>query len=91
MCIPRLITTPAIHPIPTITDRAITTGRAFMAAIATTIGAGIRLVITEVDIAVATINQRANDEKPFIGDLFQSVSGTHQIWKTMSDLSTVTE
>jgi hypothetical protein len=44
-----------------------------------------------VDIAVATINQRANDEKPFIGDLFQSVSGTHQIWKTMSDLSTVTE
>jgi hypothetical protein len=60
MCIPRLITTPAIHPIPTITDRAITLVRAFMVAIVTTIGAGIRLVITEVDIAVATINQRVN-------------------------------
>ncbi len=31
-----------------------------MAAIATTIGAGIRHVITEVDIVVVTTNQRMN-------------------------------
>ena len=60
MCIPRLITTPAIRPIPTITARATTTARAFMVAIVTTIGVGIRHVITEVDIVVATINQRMN-------------------------------
>jgi hypothetical protein len=60
MCIPRLITIPAIRPIPTITARATTTARAFMVAIVTTIGVGIRHVITEVDIVVATINQRMN-------------------------------
>ena len=60
MCTPRLITTPAIHPIPTITDRVITMVRAFMVAIATTIGAGTGHVITVVDIAVATINQGVN-------------------------------
>jgi hypothetical protein len=31
------------------------------------------------------------DEKPFIGEMFQLVAGTHQILKSMSDLSTVAE
>jgi len=46
--------------IPTITARVITMVRAFTVAIATTIGAGITLVITAVDTMGGTINQRVN-------------------------------
>jgi hypothetical protein len=61
MCTPRLITTLTIRLIPTITARAITTVlRASMAAIAITTGADMRLVITAVDIAMATTNHRVN-------------------------------
>jgi hypothetical protein len=48
-------------------------------------------VITGVAITAGTLDQQANDEKPFIGHLFQCVSQTHQISNSMSDLSTVTE
>ena len=53
-------------------------------------------VITAADITVGTTNQRLNDgvfadEQGFIDHLFQLVAGTHQIRKTLSDFSTVTD
>jgi hypothetical protein len=47
--------------------------------------------ITGADITTGTIDRQVQDEKPFIGHLFQCVSRTHQISNSMSDLSTVTE
>ncbi|WP_256672554.1 hypothetical protein [Pseudomonas sp. C1C7] len=40
---------------------------------------------------MATINRRMNDEKPFIGEMFQLVSGTHQIPNPVSDILTVNQ
>ncbi|MEX5685395.1 hypothetical protein ABFV59_12475 [Pseudomonas silesiensis] len=48
-------------------------------------------MITGADITTGTIDRQVQDEKPFIGHLFQCVSRTHQISNSMSDLSTVTE
>jgi len=53
-------------------------------------------VITAADITVGTTNQRLNDgvfadEQGFIEHLFQLVAGTHQMPKTLSDFSTVTD
>ena len=93
-----LITIPAItHLIRT----AIITAPATTAArVITTVATGIEAVtdgvITAADITVGTINQRLNDsvfadEQGFIDHLFQLVAATHQMPKTLSDFSTVTD
>ncbi|WP_127926186.1 MULTISPECIES: hypothetical protein [Pseudomonas] len=53
-------------------------------------------VITAADITMGTTNQRLNDgvfadEQGFIEHLFQLVAGTHQMPKTLSDFSTVSD
>ncbi|RON12783.1 hypothetical protein BK662_27700 [Pseudomonas frederiksbergensis] len=97
MFIRHLITIPAITTL--LTTMAV---RVFTGAIATIISVGP--VITTVDTITGTVNHVMNstarltlwrrrflwvDEKPFIGYLFQSVAGTHQIPISLSDLSTV--
>jgi spore maturation protein SpmA len=98
MLTPPPTTIPATtHLIPTavITARATTAARV-ITTVATVIAAATDAVITAADITAGTINQRLNGgvfqmNKDFINHLFQLVAGTHQMPKTLSDFSTVTD